>query len=180
MSQPLDLGPSSKSTDKMWMVEEGAMFGTPLHNFGKPLPSSLPSHPHLQVMFCFRWQVSGFLTGDCRSVSADDSNHRSDSPLPEFPALCNQRNAPIGSMGPQRHSHVQSTPNGVSLPLASLCLSNGADEQFENGEEELERFLSSSKERLRDAGTPQVQRLFDDASDASPRKISASVSAANS
>ena len=72
---------------------------------------------------------------------------------------------------------MQSTLEGVSIPLASLILSYGADEQFENGEEELERFLSSSKERLRDAGTPQVQRLFDDASDATPREIFASVCA---
>jgi hypothetical protein len=50
------------------------------------------------------------------------------------------------------------------------------DEQFENDEEELERALLSmgSKERLRDAGTPQVQRLFDDAVDASPCENSAS------
>ena len=99
MSQPLDLGPSSKSTDKMWMVEEGAMFGTPLHNFGKSLPFSLSSHPHLQGVACFRWPVSGFPNCVCRPVSAEDSTHRSEYPLPEFPSLCSQHDAPTGRMG---------------------------------------------------------------------------------
>jgi len=49
MSQPLEMVMNSKTKDSLMMADDGAMFGTPMHNYGTSFPPPPPSElrtPH--------------------------------------------------------------------------------------------------------------------------------------